>query len=399
MWSPRSATVGASRLRADGVSIDSVGSIAGVDGRIRKKSAELPSPQCRVKIALWALHNIDLVRGTFGAQFRITLFWSPSRTKEMNAAIEALRSGTDKGEIIDRTTGRIAGIEVDIPPISILNQVDLLQVSPPELHAVEPTTGRILLRFTCMYSATLVEARIAKEQNMYSFPYDSHFLEISFRISGERGFKNVPLAPIRPEDNANPHHTHKTAGVIVESVALPDFLISPTLTVEVDEGNVVHGNIQIWRKYHYLERNVLQLNCLLQLMGFCTFALPANKLDQRLTFAVGILFAMIGLRFMVDSLIPRLEFSTVTQRNLNSSIYVVFAIVMESTLVSVIHKSGVGVLADHTADLIDGATFLIASGCLLYTYAELLQCRAAHMARRPGGLIESAKEHTMCNMM
>ena len=36
-----------------------------------------PPAQVRLKLVLWGLYDVSLVTGTFGAKFRITMFWSP----------------------------------------------------------------------------------------------------------------------------------------------------------------------------------------------------------------------------------------------------------------------------------------------------------------------------------
>ena len=126
-------------------------------------------------------------------------------------------------------------------------------------------------------------------------------------------FKDTPLAPCVPEDNVDSRRVR--AGVVEESVVLSKFHVSEDLEVDVDEANSLHARAIIWRKHHYIEVNVLRLNGMLQLMGFAPYVFPPGLayLSNRLSMAVGVLFSIVGLRFLVDNQLPKLDFLTVTR--------------------------------------------------------------------------------------
>lgn len=345
--------------------------------------------EIRCKVTLWNLHDVNLVDGTFEVQFRVTLFWSPSAEEETTKAVlEVMRShwkGSSKLQVTDRSHGLIGSVVVNVPPLALINAQSFSEVTPPELHLVEPRPGRVLLRWNCLYQAKLIEPAIANEQGIYPFPYDSHELSIDMGVRFGP-LHDVPLRPIQPEDNATRSMLTTAAGVVEEAVVLTEFLISPDMPIVVDESNVLHANIKIWRKHNYIEVNVLQLNALLQLMGFCTFAFPAEELSDRMSMAVGVLFATVGLRQLVDGLMPKLEFMSLAQNQLNASIYVIFAVVVESAFASMVHRifgSDHSDAATTVAHIIDGITCATVLSTLAVSYIEVYRCRAAHLQMRP----------------
>ena len=94
----------------------------------------------------------------------------------------------------------------------------------------------------------------------------------------------------------------------------------------------------MWRKHFYFQANILLLNAALSLMSFACFALTPNELSARLKAAFSLLFGIVSLRFVVNTDLPRLEFNTFLQTQLNLSIYILLGIVFESSVMYVITR-------------------------------------------------------------
>ena len=94
----------------------------------------------------------------------------------------------------------------------------------------------------------------------------------------------------------------------------------------------------MWRKHFYFQANILVLNAVLSLMSFACFALTPKELSARLSAAFSLLFGIVSLRSVVNADLPRLGFNTFIQRQLNLSIYILFGIVFESSVLYVITR-------------------------------------------------------------
>lgn len=217
--------------------------------------------EVRIKATLWSLQALNLPEGSFEAKFRITLFWAPTivAAPAVASSLEAAADGIlAKWQLLDRSHGKYGDTIVDVPPLALLNATSLTVEGSPELHAVKRPTGRILFRWNCMYSAKLLEPELFSEHALYPFPYDSHFLSIDLDVR-YGVFKDVPLKLAVAEDvdwrGRLPH------AEVSERVILNEWIISPELDFEVETRDaMLHVRIFIWRKYQYVETNVLMLN-------------------------------------------------------------------------------------------------------------------------------------------
>ena len=155
---------------------------------------ESPREEARVrlKLVLWDLSEVSLVTGTFGAKFRITLFWSPksdlSKVPIKNSRSDVWKASRDEASltITDEATGEVLRIDEEIPPISLLNAKVFSVEGKAEVHAIQPPAGGpYLMRWTCMYTATLTQSNLFLSQDsrgLVSFPFDSHDVEIQLGV-------------------------------------------------------------------------------------------------------------------------------------------------------------------------------------------------------------------------
>ena len=156
---------------------------------------ESPSEAARVrlKLVVWGLSEVSLVTGTFGAKFRITMFWSP-KSDLSEVPIKNKKSmvwnASSRDEatftITDEATGLLRKIVEDVPPISLLNAKVFSVDGKAEVHAIQPQAdGPYLMRWTCMYTATLTQSNLFQSPErggLVSFPYDSHDVEIQLGV-------------------------------------------------------------------------------------------------------------------------------------------------------------------------------------------------------------------------
>ena len=166
-----------------------------------------------------------------------------------------------------------------------------------------------------MYEAVLMEPDLLRQQNLYPYPYDSHELEIELGIrAGE--FRGVPLARVLDDDQMSKAWTRGNA---IERCVHAEFVLKKEVTLVQQRDGSLHASIFIWRKYHNCENNVLLLNTLITLLAFYVYCLPLDELQPRADFGVAVLFAIVGLRFSIESSLPKVDFSTLAQRQLNIS--------------------------------------------------------------------------------
>ena len=147
------------------------------------------------------------------------------------------------------------------------------------------------------------------------------------------------MGPALETDLVNPQQGQPPEGHIEKLVKLPEFELGKLL-FEYEPGEL-GGHIykfNLWRKHFYFQANILLLNAALSLMSFACFALTPNELSARLKAAFSLLFGIVSLRFVVNTDLPRLEFNTFIQRQLNLSIYILLGIVFESSVLYVITR-------------------------------------------------------------
>merc|ERR1712159_848925 len=92
--------------------------------------------------------------------------------------------------------------------------------------------------------------------------------------------------------------------------------------------------IKLCRKHQYYETNIIQLNAAMLLMGLMVFVFEPSDFGSRSSHLLAVMFGSVGLRFVVDSLLPKLEYDTLAQNQLNASVHVLVAMVMESGLLA-----------------------------------------------------------------
>ena len=156
----------------------------GVDGHVEPGHEST----VRVRVVVWDVSELSLVKGSFFAKFRVTLFWRP--TSEVSSVpISSMASA--EWEMPNRSEALFSGpgdlsLREAVPPIAVLNVKEFtVEGKGPEVHLIEPTSGRRLMRWTCMYVARMTQPALHQSRRrggLVSFPYDSHRIAIELGV-------------------------------------------------------------------------------------------------------------------------------------------------------------------------------------------------------------------------
>jgi len=374
-------------------------SMAGLQEEWKQQALKAGYEEVRCKVALWSLGNVDLVQGSFDCKFRVTTWWSPARQQRdaIAAAVEAGSTKQLKCEVLTRDKGEVpfagGSIKVDIPPLALHNaMVFESDTSGAELHAIEPQPTRVLLRWTCMYIGTFSD--VPCDDELYPFPYDHHWLEIHLGVSFGP-FVTVPIKPAVGEDNMRALRPGQLAYCQIEpSIHLSEFLLGDAMRMRAGlpamRSNTVCFELFIWRRFKYLELNILKLNMLITLVGMGVFVYPPSNFSGRFGFGVVLLFSLLAIRSAADSLVPKLDFESVAHRLLNVSIFFSVMIMAESAIFGVLAEAlGEDEDGDRTIEglwylrVADGGIGALVLVWLLHVYGIAYRCRAMHVALKP----------------
>lgn len=177
---------------------------------------------------------------------------------------------------------------------------------------------------------------------------------------------------------------------IEPNIHLSDFLVGNTMRMRAMPSNSFCFEIFAWRKYNYLELNILKLNMLITLSGMGTFVHAPSDFSGRFQFGVVLMFSILAIRSAADSLVPRLDFESVAHRLLNVSIVFSVIIMAESAVFGVLAEAlGEDEDGERNIDglwylrVVDGGIGALVLVWLLYVYGIAYRCRAVHLALKP----------------
>ena len=156
---------------------------------------------------------------------------------------------------------------------------------------------------------------------------------------------------------------------------VPGFDHAKTLELGTSTDGRQHVSMLFWRKDHCMESNIITLNLSLMLMGMAAFALHPDDVGDRLSHTMAVLFGCVGLRLIVDSKLPELDFDTL-------SIHFLAVIIVESAALHFLH-SRLGVIAHVVVAFIDGGSSLILLSAVARCFVQTLVKRTEHLRRKP----------------
>ncbi|KAL7545839.1 hypothetical protein ACHAWF_009188 [Thalassiosira exigua] len=198
----------------------------------------------RFQVVIWHIGTIDVQTCQVKMRFRLTLFWTDegppaseggegggTGREDASAdgddwAMEGRQHAVRKrwGADYDGEESRARRREVvDVPPVSILNAVELdVADAGAEITMVDPR--RRDMRWTCMYNATLFQG---DHLSVKDFPHDAHHIKLKVGILAHRGkggrwdqsVYHLALAGERDSKGSTriPH------GLVVDHCHVPDF--------------------------------------------------------------------------------------------------------------------------------------------------------------------------------
>lgn len=167
-------------------------------------------------------------------RFRITMFWNDnsSSIKATSSHEKSNKSpngvwimeGRQNAFLKEFNHSQESTIKemIDVPPVSILNAIELDTVAPPEITMLN--TQSRSMRWTCMYNATLGQG---EDMSVKDFPHDNHLIKLkvgvlAHRNKGGRWDHNVyNLGLAREEDSQG--STRIPHGLVVDHCHVPDF--------------------------------------------------------------------------------------------------------------------------------------------------------------------------------
>ncbi|CAB9527863.1 expressed unknown protein [Seminavis robusta] len=353
-------------------------------GSNRKVSLNLPSQNIqtiRFQVVVWNIGTLDVASGTVPMTFRISLFWndvpagsppgSPSkpqrRTKDMSFQMKGRQKAVpQRMDISSEDNKNNTDEAIDIPPISILNVSTFTIIGSPEIDMLDCESR--LVRWTCMYRATVVQGRI----NVSAFPHDCHTIALemailSHRKAGQRWDRRFWRLGLATEDDVRVSRKALQIpyGLVVDHVRIPGEGILPLMksynTQESSASSSNHGaglqfqfcsqqdksfdrrsfcsipdvylrvSLMVIRESGYYDRNIVPLLAFLNVVAAAvTLILDPSHFFHRGLLILNIAFNQIGIRLSVDKNLPSVGYEIRMQSILNEFFFILLALILEA---------------------------------------------------------------------
>ena len=281
----------------------------------------------RFQVVLWYVGAIDVIQARVPVTFRVTIFWNDEdliQQQQQQYTSNNNNKNTSSGDSVSSTGSRKVwemrgrqtaiqreekvdldqNIELDVPPVSILNTVTFDTIGEPDVALLRQDTG--LLRWTCMYRATLQQ----DHWTVHDFPHDCHDIclqlaVLAHRKPGGRWDRHVWKLGLATADDSQ-GSTRIPHGLVVDQVCIPEFSYDKTqglvFAVEPLEHGPGGGSIQeqcltvklrVQRESSYYDRNIVPLLAMLNFVAISICALGAEEFFQRGLLTLNIAFVEI----------------------------------------------------------------------------------------------------------
>ena len=341
-------------------------------------------------MVVWDVGPVDVALGRVPMTFRVTMFWNDIEKVEEAASVSGdnpatTTEGTAKPKQMTEwvMSGRRMAYErltkddtilktVDVPPLSLLNVVTFDVIGQPEvcvLREQEHIRGGIrqnrrLMRWTCLYKATLMQ----QNMRLDNFPHDEHVLSLKLGIlvhrrAGSRWDRSQYRLDLATEDDSQ-HSTRVPHGLIVEHARVPDFTFNPQEGLDFQFVPLSFGGsalpmgsddkskqqeqqdcslevrLRVKRDSGYYDKNIMPLIGLLNVVAVSIpLSLECTYFFQRGLMLLNITFVQIGIRMNVDKHLPSVGYQIKMQRIMNHFFFSLLALVLESSLVYVLNDN------------------------------------------------------------
>lgn len=403
----------------------------------------------RFQVVVWNIGKLDVATGSVPMTFRVTLFWndlpvtapSTKRTTSgnhppkqntvcynMQGRNKALPQSMDSrvSSLSDETDNEA----IDVPPVSILNVSTFTIIGSPEVDLLDPSPKSRLMRWTCMYRATVMQHHL----NVQQFPHDCHNIGLELAIltgrrAGQRWDRRFWKLGLANEDDVKVSRKALRVpyGLVVDHVRIPEFHFhrpqpreeqgsshrhSSTTTIYRAPGGLqfqffsqedgsfdrrsstcavsdcyLHVSLMVLRESGYYDRNIVPLLALLNVIAATlTLILDPEKLFYRGLLILNIAFNQMGIRLSVDKHLPSVGYEIRMQQILNEFFFVLLALILEAALVYALETNDV-VRNPRVLEWVDGFAATAALVHNLYTVSSYYAARTQARQRYRQGIL------------
>lgn len=349
----------------------------------------------RFQVLVWHVGALDVIQGQVVMKFRVSLFWNDDTPNTENEGMYLSRNKQNKSQW--RMQGRHKAYnkefsvsedreEIDVPAVSILNAVSFEMIGEPEIVLLREKHK--LMRWTCMYRATLIQEDIRVD----NYPHDKHAIILKLGIlqnrgKGARWDRNVWKMALATEYDSQ-GSTREPHGLLVDHVKIPEFKIDKKTGLNfqlkyldffkgISAGNqddrYLEVKLNVTRESTYYDNNIIPVLCALDIVAsFLVATLDATQCFQRGLLLLNTAFLELTTRMRVDGFLPNVGYQIKLQRVLNFCFFKLIALTIESCFVYyLVHEKGMSI---HHADTIDFLAVFVSLvfGCrLLWEYYDV----------------------------
>mmetsp|Transcript_52440 Transcript_52440/g.105064 ORF Transcript_52440/g.105064 Transcript_52440/m.105064 type:complete len:428 (-) Transcript_52440:254-1537(-) len=259
-----------------------------------------------------SLRDIDPVAGTFGCSMLLSFFKVVP-------------------DLHDHPTGSVKGFKERWDTLIQINENALANGAGIDsfdywrnhlVHCVGQTEIRGLMRV--LYWA---KGRFSEDLELHDFPYDAQSLSVQVRSM--IGGINYELIPI------------KEWTLFKFELEHPEYHIyKPPMCVRISEGGhktkhrvIVSAFVQ--RKPWFFVLNVMMLLGGLTTMSFLTFGIDADDLGAKASISLTLILTVVAFRFVVADTMPKLVYSTMLDKYINTNYVFLAIVVCENALAKV----------------------------------------------------------------
>jgi hypothetical protein len=369
----------------------------------------------RFQVVVWHIGQVDVTLCHVSMKFRVTLFWNIEEEDDHSDVVDGAEErdfttlkrqhpsssslvwnmkGRQKACLYELSKGETHIREIDVPPISILNAVSFEQGQPDvdildikeqpsnNDHTIKKGKKQ-LVRWTCMYNATLLQENMRVDQ----FPHDEHELTLKLGILAHRRANQKwdksrwKLAPATENDSQG--STRIPYGLIVDQVHIPDFTIVkkdgqlsfefvPMAKLMADDDNYLQVQVRVKRESGHYDKNVMPLLALLNVVAVSCLCRNFAGSTASTELILSICFVEIGFRLSIDSRLPSVGYQIKIQRVLNGFFRILLFLAFETNIVYLLHDRYGWQKFGWSKKSVTWIDWLAASLALIYSFKLVL---------------------------
>lgn len=333
----------------------------------------------RFQVVVWHIGTIDVCKATVEMKFRVTMFWELEDSKgseQKNVDNNNNKKSSDDGTywvmqgrqrayrkiIHDETTVKEI---IDVPPVSILNAIELETVGDPEVTMINHRTRT--MRWSCMYNASIFQGAHLSVKN---FPHDVHLIHVNLGILAHRG-KGARWDYMQHRlELANEYDSQGTTriphGLVVDHCHIPDygfdadeldFQFRPLMHgigSRVDQRDVyLQVTLPVHRESGYYDGSILPMLVALNIIGITCLTRNFASATAATEIMLSIAFVQVGIRLTLDNRLPHVGYQIKMIKVMNNCFWLLSGLVLESNVVFfLVRKMGWDISSTNKLDLL-----------------------------------------------